>query len=509
MITMIINILKKRLDNLKMLALILCVLVYLILLSNLVKAPPPSAHTVDGRVFTNGSNGVQNGIPVAVNDTVSGDYVVVYTDAPPDPDVSGSYLATINGNDGDLIIVTSWNSTHYGTNSSNLVSTTTSINVILNITRPSEANVTIIEPLNNSIKNKSIIFNVTANITMLGANGVDCNATISFSNNQTINISSGENLTRILGNISLGNFKLINWSAIGLNEGVSNITVRADCGSDGIKLDKVNSYTVWNITIKNLAPDITRIVITSPIDLVAGDNLILSCNATINDNNTASDINIVNATFYQSSIGSNALDDNNNHYTNSSCLNVSSSVFEANYSCGFKVAYYANNGTWQCNVTAMDYSNITVFSNISDIISELMAIDVSPTIIDYGKLIPLNISLNGTNLTIRNFGNIPINATVRGFAPNESLAYLNLSMTCENGNISNSNQRFSILNGTSFAAMRRLNNESQLINFTLQQRTNDLDFGNDTNTTYWNLEVPTATKGLCNGTILFSAISAT
>ena len=187
--------------TLKMYTLILFVLFYFVILSTLVTAPPPAPHNVEGRVVTNSSNGVQNGIPVTINDTVSNDFVLTYTDAPDIPDLRGSYSATISGNDGDLIIVTAWNSTHYGTNSSNLASTTTTVGVILNISRASEANVTIIEPLNNSIRNKTIVFNVTANITMLGNNGTDCNATIRFSNNQTINITSGENLTHILGNI--------------------------------------------------------------------------------------------------------------------------------------------------------------------------------------------------------------------------------------------------------------------------------------------------------------------
>lgn len=498
---------KRRFENLKMLALISCILVYLILLATVVKAPPPMPHNVDGRVLTNSSNGVQNGIPVTINDTVSNDFVLTYTDAPDIPELLGSYSATINGNDGDLIIVTAWNSTHYGTNSSTLISTTTNVNVALNTTRASEANATIIGPLNNSLKNKSIIFNVTANITILGNNGTDCNATISFSNNQIINISSGENLTNFLGNISFESYKLTNWSVIGLNEGTSNITVRADCGSDGIKLDKVYSYTVWNITIQNLAPTISNLAIDVPIDLVAGDNLTIACNASINDDNNVSDIKLVNATFYQQSIGSNAADDNNNHYSNSSCVKISSSAFQSNYTCGFNVAYYANNGTWQCNITAIDNSNATAFNNILASINELLAIDITPAIIDYGSLQATNTSPTDVNVSIRNFGNIPINVSVKGFAPNESLAYLNLSMTCQTGNISNANQRFSALNGTDFTQMTRMNNETQLINIMLQQRTNDLAFGNDTNTTFWKLQVPPLTIGICNGTIIFNAIS--
>ncbi|MEK6946639.1 MAG: hypothetical protein AABX32_03445, partial [Nanoarchaeota archaeon] len=393
----------------------------------------------------------------------------------------------------------------YGQNSSYLASTTTNVDVVLNTTRASEANVTIIESLNNSVVNKLINFNVTANITMLGNDGIGCNATVSFSDDQTINVTSGENLTHALGNIPFGNSKVTNWSLTGLHEGSSNITVRAYCELDGIKLDKLDFYILRNITIRNLAPVITRIAIVSPIDLAAGDNLSVECNATVNENNTVADIRNLNATLYQSSIGHYAPDDNNNHYTNTSCTNVSSNTFEANYSCGFKVAYYANNGEWQCNVSAVDFSNVTAFFNISTSINELMAIDVSPAIIDYGNLKATNVS-GDFNVTIRNVGNMPINTTVRGFAPSEGLAYLNLSMVCESSNISNANQRFSAVNGTDFTQMTKLNNDTQTINLTLPQRTNDLSFGNDSNLTFWKLQVPPLRAGICNGTLLFGAI---
>ena len=484
------------------------ILICLLIFFSMVAIAPPSPHNVEGRVLTNTSNGVKNGLPVSINDTISGDFTIAYTDAPDVPELMGIYSAAINGSDGDLIIAIAWNSTHYGINSTSLASTT-EINIALNITRQSEANVTIIEPGNNSLKNKTIIFNVTANITMLGNDGIDCNATISFSNRQVINISTGENATHALYNITMGNFKIANWSVIGLDVGNSNISVRADCSLDGFKLDKVNSYSVYNITIQNLAPSIRINAISTPIDLIANDNLTLLCNSSITDQNTASDIRNVNATFFQPSAGNNAPDDNNNHYTNNSCRNVSSSEFEANYTCGFKIAYYANNGTWLCNITASDFSNATAFSNNSYSIDELMAIDVAPSIIDYGILKDTNISATDFNVTVRNVGNIAINVTLRAFAPNESLAYLNLSMNCGVGNISNANQRYSAVNGSDFSQMTRLNNETMPVNITLYQRLNDIAFGNDTNMTYWKLQVPTQTLGLCNGTVVFGALAAT
>jgi len=164
---------------------------------------PPQPHTIRGRVFnSDGATGVENGIPVTINNTVSGDFVLTYTYAPPIPSLKGSYSANVNGSDSDTIIVTAWNSTAYGKNTTILAATTTYANVVLNTTRPSETNVTIITPANDSVKNTSYPFNVTANISIIGdRDGFSCNATISFSDNSVLNISSSESFTHILGDL--------------------------------------------------------------------------------------------------------------------------------------------------------------------------------------------------------------------------------------------------------------------------------------------------------------------
>src|SRR3989344_7355655 len=91
-------------------------------------AAPPSPHTIEGRILTNSTNGVQNEIPVLINNTISGDILLTYTFAPDIPELRGGYSASINGDDGDIILVTAWNATHYGTNTSILLSSTTNIN---------------------------------------------------------------------------------------------------------------------------------------------------------------------------------------------------------------------------------------------------------------------------------------------------------------------------------------------------------------------------------------------
>ncbi|HLG23428.1 MAG TPA: hypothetical protein VI564_00695 [Candidatus Nanoarchaeia archaeon] len=482
------------------------ILVLWALLALLVYAPP-APHNIDGRVFSNSTNGVPNGIPVLINDTSSGDIVLVETFAPPVPELMGIYSATIIGNDSDNITAIAWNDTSYGTNTTILASTTTDLNIVLNTSRPSEANVTIIIPLNNSLMNKSIPFNVTVNISMLGNNGINCNATISFSDPLVLNLSSGQNQTILLGDIAFHTFKVANWTVNGIKNGSSNISVRADCQSDGIKIENLNIKTADNITVQNLAPSITRLSITSPIDLAPASNITVLCNISVTDANSASDISGVNATFYLQSVGFSAPNDNNNHYTNQSCSIAGQSAFASNYSCGFAVSYYASNGTWVCNSTVSDYSNATDYANRTALINELMAIQVTPGIIDYGNLRVGNISAQDINVTLRNTGNIPINSTVRALSSTQGMGYLNLSMNCEKGNISNDDQRFSTLSGNSFLSMNPLNNISQAINFSLPQRTDDFAFGNDTNTTYWKLRIPPLTLGLCNGTIIFSAIS--
>ena len=200
----------------------------------------PSPHDVQGQIFTESGNSVSNEIIVTINDTATGDFVIAYTNG------AGVYSATISGDDGDAISVISWNETHYGINMTVLAAGTTEANIKLNYTRGSEANATIIYPLNNSIKERNVPFNVTANVTILGANGTQCNATIEFAN-QSTNVTADQNITNMLGNITLNDSKLTVWNVTGKHLGQVNISVNAVCLDDTV-LWHLNSYTI-TITI--------------------------------------------------------------------------------------------------------------------------------------------------------------------------------------------------------------------------------------------------------------------
>ena len=242
-----------------------CLLVFIsiitfILISNIVSAPPPSPHNVKGRVFnSDGTTGVENGIPVRINDTNNSNTVLTYVYAP--PSLKGIYSATIYGSDNDLITVTAWNSTHYGYSTAYLLPTTTNIDIVLNITKPSETNVTITDPANNSVKEIITIFNVTAKIAIIGGqSGTNCYAKINLSNENSLSLYNDNYYIHSLGNIALGLYKTTTWNVTGIKEGLSNISVNAYCDSDGINFDNVSTYTVYDITINDTTlPNITLI----------------------------------------------------------------------------------------------------------------------------------------------------------------------------------------------------------------------------------------------------------
>ncbi|RLJ03113.1 MAG: hypothetical protein DRP11_01680 [Candidatus Aenigmatarchaeota archaeon] len=581
-------------------------IIMVVFLVPLIIAAPPTPHNVRGRVFNiDGESGVENGIPVSLNDTNTSDYVLTKVYAPPLPQFKGSYAATINASDGDTLIVMAWNDSYYGVNTTTIVSGTTYANVVLNIIRPSELKVKIIQPLNNSIEPIGTSFSTIVNVTNIGGlTGTNCQVTISFSNSDVLYLTYGQgDATHNLGTIPAGSSNITSWNVSVNNTGSSNITVEGVCQSDNITFDKLNIDTVVNITskdtvapvimleypgnnsklttpallnvtfrynvsdssgiincsliinntinqtdfdiktgisqnftqelpigeyswginctdnstyynegsslryrlsiISNLPPTVSNLVCDNPVGLSIGTTRIVVCNGTVSDDNGNDDIKLVNATLYHSTVTSESQDDNNNHYTNSSCEMVSESASSRIYSCSFLVWYYADSGSWVFNMTATDNSSETGHGTTTTTVEELLAFNISHNVIDYGDLKPNNISHPAINLTLINLGNVDINVTVEGYGTTPGDGF---SMICEQGNIDVSNERYSVTNETLFDDMFKLtSSEKSIGNFTLYQRSNDNDFGNSKNSTYWKIQIEGGTSGRCNGTIIFRA----
>lgn len=271
-----------------------------------------------------------------------------------------------------------------------------------------------------------------------------------------------------------------------------------------INLTDNTSCTEWNL----IAPNITFIRVddlfpdmSDEIDLLSGQTTRVFCNITVFDQNKQSDISFVNATFFFNENKSSEADDNNTHYTApaSSCGFFGSSEFEKYFLCEFNATYYAKNGTWMCNATAVDISNLTDTEIDSAKINLLYAIDVSP-VVDYGIVAPGNES-GEVLAVVTNKGNVEIDLGLHAYAVVDED---NMSMMCTtNTNISLDDQRYDLISGNPFASMTPVNGSLSMVDLNLsKQVTSSLESKN----LYWMLRIPTPQSGICNGSVVFTAI---
>ena len=260
-----------------------------------------------------------------------------------------------------------------------------------------------------------------------------------------------------------------------------------------------NSTEIVNTTVNitNSAPLVSTVTLDDPITLIAYGNKTVTCNATVfdYDNDTVT----LNATMFYEGIPVDNPNDNNNHYTNTSCTLVNKIDEIMNFTCSFSVKYHANNGTWYCNVTALDDDNAANTNESSgSTLDPIVAIYI-PGIIDFGDLAQGQIS--GDILSnITNVGNRDTNISVKGWGTTQGDL---LAMDCQFGSIPLQWERYNISSGSTYANMDQISDTSTMIpNFYVFQQTNDsLE---SINSTYWRLRIPVAAGGICNGKVLFT-----
>jgi hypothetical protein len=290
-----------------------------------------------------------------------------------------------------------------------------------------------------------------------------------------------------------------------------------------------NITTRLNIT--NTEPIVYQVVLDDLTDtpsgeivLNAGDVREVYCNASASDPNGQGDLLNATATIYTLGAGYAAVDSKSTHYTNSSCreyVNVLGTTNNRTLTCRFNVEYFAQNTTWECNMTVMDNGGTQLPANRYSVnasgtaqatVNELVAINLSSTILDYGNLSVTETSTEKA-INVTNAGNTRTNFTVLGYGgTNQSATGVgNYSMLCQVGNISIDMERFSNVTGASWANMIQLNNTANIVrNVTLLNRTSETDplAAGSTNVSYWKIKVPLSIGGLCNGTIQFAATAA-
>jgi len=474
----------------------------------------------------------------------------------------------------------------------------TQITLDINMTnqRDSEAIVAITLPKNHSYYNSTESFNVTAIITITGNNGINCNATLSFSVPGIFALATGETYIHNLGNINRGDSVTEVWNLTGFGTGDTNITVFAECQSDGLNLEDKNTDTIYNITsqdvsppdvtiispknntrLNNLAlfyytisagspiknctleinsvltnttieplrnsilnfsytltqktnlweinctsnttgkigstgifnltlnsyPTITNINIENPISLIGGSTKKVWCNGSVRDLDSYTDIYAINASLFFQNVTPNHNNNEEMHYSNSSCALFNGAADDIDFSCSFDVEYYANNGTWYCNITVVDSLNSTNSSQQPTYINDLLAIGISPSIISFGGLEPLQISPYDTPINITNYGNVKLDTQLYAYALNVDD---NVSMVCTIGNITYDYERVSLLQDQNFNLMTPVNNSLNRVYLDLNVSKRSAGSPESKKQVYWKLQIPLETAGSCNGKVVFGAI---
>jgi len=571
-------------------------IIFLISIS-IILAPPVVDKTVKGIIYeSDGITQVSSGTYVYILDKNNSVWTSTYTSGPTGN--GGRYSTTISSNVSDIIYVLGYNATTWGNATGVMGQTSVTIDFNLNKTRDSETQVEIILPINNTILNTSKKSNLTVDITILGNDATLCNATISFSNPGILGLGSGETYTHNLGNLNRGDSVTEVWNLSILSIGTTNISIFAECSSDGVNLENKNmdytynittqdddtpivkiiyplnnsrlnnpilfyynvsegmsvqscelsindvvtntttapavdttlnftyivptKYNMWeinctdtsgnegtsglyNLTI-NGVPSITTQVIEDPINLRAGTNKSVMCNGTVTDTDSFNDITNINASLFYQGYSTNSVLNQSNMYKNSTCTLQNGAGNTIDFICGFDVEYFANNGTWYCNATAIDIINSTNSSEISTTINPLLAIGVEPTIINFGQMEVLQISPNDVEINVTNYGNVPLDLNLYAYSIFEND---NISMACAVGNISLSNERFSLQSGQSYTSMTPVNNTLNpvFVNINISKKEGGY-IGVKKKPVYWKLQIPMWTQGLCNGKVFFTAINS-
>jgi hypothetical protein len=277
--------------------------------------------------------------------------------------------------------------------------------------------------------------------------------------------------------------------------------------NDG-KLDGTPSSS-GNLTIRDSLPTITQIVVDDyetadpridNITLNGASTRTVMCNGTATDTDGFADKVAVNATFYDTAVAYNAADNNNTHYTNSSCYKYGGVSNSVNFNCTFNVYYYANSTSWRCNATAYDNAGQNATATDDNYIDELIAIDSSTAYVNFGTVsagttsaektftainvcnVRLDLSMNGTDF------NCPIN-------PDITVGMLKYNCTTAGQNFD-----------TQMANLTTVATITYCTAFDLAKKILT-DTSNSTKDNYWKLFVPIGTVGAqnCNSTVRVAA----
>lgn len=205
------------------------------------------------------------------------------------------------------------------------------------------------------------------------------------------------------------------------------------CSSVLVFADDINNQVI----VGNAAPTVGTITINSGTDVTLTENATTQATTTVtvSDSNGCSTLGAVTMDFFRSGIGAAACDtageaDGNTCYPVVTCTEVTSgntctggADTSADYECVVDIQYYADATTagsafaaenWIGNVTVGDGTGTTSASSTIEI-NTLLALDVSPALLDYGS-VPAGTDTAAVNqtTTVENTGNVDMDPELSG-----------------------------------------------------------------------------------------------
>lgn len=292
-----------------------------------------------------------------------------------------------------------------------------------------------------------------------------------------------------------------------------------------------NVTVVTTLQVGAVFPEILNISVDDDVNITLTPNSTkhVVCQALIQDWNNDTTIFKVNATLFDvvlSSAGD--TDDNNTHYTNSSCeidLDASNylnrvfvdDLYHAVANCSFELLYYANPGQWNCSVYIEDETNRSNIEVDKSGVEGLLALGL-PNSIDYGIVNSTDVS-DEKAISVENVGNVQFNITLNGYA-NVSNKSDGLAMNCSLGTINYISAEYEKFNltATTPGVLSLSSFEASYVNltsslspavrdFSLDYRQNDAS-NEAVKDSYWRIYVPKGVAGTCEGNIEFGATTA-
>jgi len=278
------------------------------------------------------------------------------------------------------------------------------------------------------------------------------------------------------------------------------------------------NVTVFSeLEIGKTAPIVQNINIEDgSINLIPNTTKLVNCSVIIADyNGDTTIINMTSELFDNSASAKGSPDDNNDHYTNSTCF-INYTYGDENTvlaTCLFDLWYYSNAGTWNCSVSVADDSNMTTNESNTTVVQALLALAV-PDSIDYGRVNATEVSdENITNIT--NMGNVMFNMSFLGYATSEGDG---LAMNCTLGNLKNisiEHEKYNLTESNPGAltlsqadnVYENLTTNTLVRQFNLDKRTNN-NLNDVWNETYWRIYAPLGVAGSCQGNIVFGAVQS-